>query len=173
MATTQDFGTFMKDMMGSFPVNTDAAEDAWKTSAAFGEKASAIALDAADKTTDITMGWTMETYGRMGDLAKARPEMSDYAQAMSDFASAQMTSMTEHMTALSEVARGVQTETLDLMLSAGQTMADDATAAGATAAKATETATTKSTAAASTATRRTTAAAKKTTAAATEAADKA
>ena len=171
MANSQDFTATLKEMMGAFPMDTAAFEDAWKTSAGYSEKATSIALDAAGKTTDISMGWTMETLGRMGELAKAKPAPTDYAQAMADFASAQMTSVSDHMTALTDVARTMQAETLELMMSAGKEVADDATANATTAAKATETATNKSASAARSTTRKTTAAAKKTTEAAASAAE--
>ena len=48
MATTaQDFTGIMKDMMGSFPVDTKAFEDAFKTQASLNEKLAGVALTAA------------------------------------------------------------------------------------------------------------------------------
>ncbi|MBN9887499.1 phasin family protein [Salipiger abyssi] len=151
MALTQDFTKPFKDMMGNWPMDSDAMEGAWATSAGFGEKLSNIAFGAAGKTTDISMQWTMETLGRMGDMTKAKSDPADYAKAMSDFATAQMESATSHMTALGEVAKQMQSETLELMMSTGKDMAEDASAAAATTAKATEDAAEKATAAAKTA----------------------
>lgn len=161
MAMTEDFTAKMKEMMDGFPMDTIKLEEAFKSSAAYSEKAASIALDAAGKGTDISVGFTMETLGRMGDLAKARPEAADYAQAMSDFASAQMTSLSDNMTALSEVAKAAQTETMELLMSLGQSVADEATAATTTVAKAATPAAPKPASAAKTTTRRTTTAAKK------------
>lgn len=166
MATTQDFTDTIKDMMGAWPVDSAAMEEAWKASAEFGEKASVLALDAVGKTTDLSVGWTMETLGRMGDLAKAKPAATDYAQALADFASDQMTGMTDKLTAYGDIAKTYQTETFELIMSAGKDMAADATATMATAAKATEKAAEKTKAAATTTAKRTTAAAKKPAAAA-------
>ncbi|WP_417742737.1 phasin [Salipiger sp.] len=166
MASTQDFTAAMKDMMGAFPMDMSAFEDAWKTSAGIREKASAIALDAAGKTTDISVGWTMETLTRMGDLAKARPAPADYAQAMSDFASAQMQSLNAHMTAYGDVAKSAQSDALALMMSVGKDAANDATATAATTAKATEKAATKTASAATATAKRSTSAAKRATTAA-------
>ncbi|KAA8609272.1 phasin [Salipiger aestuarii] len=168
MAMTEDFTAKMKEMMDGFPMDTVKLEEAFKTSAAYSEKASSIALDAAGKSTDISVGFTMETLGRMGDLAKARPEPMDYAQAISDFTSAQMTSLSDNMTALTEVAKAAQSETMELLMSFGQDMADEASAATTTAAKATSSAATSTASAAKTTTRRATSTAKK---AATDTAD--
>lgn len=148
MALTQDFTKPFKDMMGNWPMDSDAMEGAWATSAGFGEKLSTIALGAAGKTTDISMQWTVETLGRMGEMTKAKPEPADYAKAMSDFATAQLESATSHMTALSEIAKQMQSETLDLMMTTGKDIAEDASAAAATTAKATEEAAEKAAAAA-------------------------
>ena len=38
MANTQDFGKVMQDMMASFPVDTSAFQNAFKSQAAFSEK---------------------------------------------------------------------------------------------------------------------------------------
>lgn len=166
MAATQDLTAAMKDMMGAFPMDMGAFEEAWKNSAGISEKASAIALDAAGKTADISVGWTMETLTRMGDLAKAKPAPADYAQAMSEFASAQMQSLNAHMTAYGDVAKSAQSEAMALMMSVGKDVADDVTATTATTAKATEKAATKTASAATTTAKRTTTAAKRTTTAA-------
>lgn len=163
MAATQDFTAAMKDMMGAFPMDMAAFEDAWKNSAGISEKASAIALDAAGKTADISVGWTMETLTRIGDLAKAKPAPMDYAQAMTDFATAQMQSVSEHLTAYGDVAKSAQSDAMALMMSVGQDVADDVTATTATTAKATEKAATKAASAATTTAKRATTAAKRTT----------
>ena len=58
MAKTQDFTGMMKDMMGAFPVDTKAMEDAFKTTATMNEKLSGVALEAAEKSTEISAKWT-------------------------------------------------------------------------------------------------------------------
>ncbi|MBU2962654.1 phasin [Citreicella sp. C3M06] len=163
MAMTEDFTAKMKDMMGAFPMDSAKLEEAWKSSAAYSEKATSIAIEAASKSTDISVGFTMETLGRIGELAKAKPEAADYAQAMTDFASAQMSSLQDNMTALGEVAKTMQADTMELIMSMGKEMADEASATTTTVAKATTPpAAPKTASAAKTTTRRTTAAAKAT-----------
>ena len=44
MAKAQDINTVMKDIMGAFPVDTKAMEDAFKNQAALNEKLSGVAL---------------------------------------------------------------------------------------------------------------------------------
>ena len=50
MAKTQDFTAVFKDVMGSFPVDTKAMEDAFKNQLTLNEKMSGVALTAAGKS---------------------------------------------------------------------------------------------------------------------------
>lgn len=129
MAKTQDFTKIMQDMMASFPVDTAKFQDAFKSQAALGEKMTQVALDAAEKSTEISSKWAKETLTKVGALAKTKEEPADYAKAMSDFASSAAEMAAENMAAFAEVAKKVQMETVELMLAAGKDMSDDATAA--------------------------------------------
>ncbi|MAC82222.1 MAG: phasin, PhaP [Rhodobacteraceae bacterium] len=129
MANAQDFTAMMKDMMGAFPVDTTAMEDAFKTSATLNEKLSSVALEAADKTAEISTAWTKQTIEKLGEFAKAKAEPADYAKALTDFASASAEISAEHMAAFAEIAKKVQMDTVELMMAAGKDMTEDATAA--------------------------------------------
>lgn len=129
MAKTNDFTKMFQDLMGSFPVDTKAFEDGFKTQAAFAEKMSKVALEAADKSTEISSKWTKETIAKMGSLAKVKEDPADYTKAMTDFASASAESAAEHMAAFAEIAKKVQMDTVELMLAAGKDISEDASAA--------------------------------------------
>lgn len=129
MAKTQDFTAMMKDMMGAFPVDTKAMEDAFKTTATLNEKLSGVAIEAAEKSTEISAKWTKETLSKLAQMSKAKAEPADYAKAMTDFASAQAEVAAEHMSAFAEIAKKVQMDTVDLMMAAGKDFSEDATAA--------------------------------------------
>ena len=130
MATNaQDFTAMMKDMMGAFPVDTSAMEDAFKTSATLNEKLSSVALEAADKTAEVSTAWTKQTIEKLSELSKAKTEPADYAKALTDFASATAEISAEHMAAYAEIAKKVQMDTVELMMAAGKDMTEDATAA--------------------------------------------
>ena len=128
-AKTQDFTTVMKDMMGAFPVDTAAFEDAFKTTATLNEKLSGVALEAAEKSAEISNKWTKDTLTKLADMSKAKTEPADYAKAMSDFASASAESAAENMAAFAEIAKKLQMDTVQLMMAAGKDMTEDATAA--------------------------------------------
>lgn len=129
MAKTQDFTAMMKDMMGAFPVDTTAMEDAFKSTAALNEKLSAVAIEAAEKTSEISSTWTKDTLAKLADLSKAKAEPADYAKSLSDFASAAAEVAAENMAAFAEIAKKVQMDTVELLMAAGKDMTQDATAA--------------------------------------------
>ncbi|WP_138472931.1 phasin family protein [Poseidonocella sp. HB161398] len=130
MATkTNDLTKMMQDMMSAFPMDTKAMQDAFKTQATLGEKMSKVALEAAEKSTDISSKYAKETLTKIAALSTVKDEPTDYTKAMTDFASAQAEMTAETMAAFAEVAKKVQMETVELMLAAGKDISEDATAA--------------------------------------------
>ena len=129
MAKAQDYTKVFKDMMGAFPVDTTAMQEAYKTQASLAEKMSKVALEAAEKSTEISSKWTKDTIGKMGVVASVKDAPAAYGKAMTDFASAQAEMAAENMAAFAEVAKKVQMETVELMLAAGKDISEDATAA--------------------------------------------
>jgi hypothetical protein len=129
MTKTTDFTKVMQDMMASFPVDASAFQNAFKTQAAFAEKFSKVALEAAEKSTEITSKWAKDSIAKLSDVSKAKAEPTDYSKSVTDFASAAAEMAAENMAAFAEVAKKVQMETVELMLAAGKDMSEDATAA--------------------------------------------
>ena len=129
MTKTPDFAKVIQDMMASFPVDSSAMQNAFKTQAALAEKMSKVALEAAEKSTEITSKLAKDTIAKIADMTKAKSEPTDYTKAATDFASAAAEMTAESMAAFAEVAKKVQMETVELMLAAGKDMSEDATAA--------------------------------------------
>lgn len=128
MNNANDFTKVMQDMMASFPIDASGFQNAFKTQAAFAEKFSKVAIEAAEKSTEISAKWAKDTLAKVGDMAKAKAEPTDYSKAASDFASAAAEMASENMAAFAEIAKKVQMETVELMLAAGKDMSEDATA---------------------------------------------
>ena len=124
-----DYTKMMKDMMGAFPVDMTAMQDAIKTQATFADKMSKVVLEAAEKSTEVSAGWTKATIGKLGVVTNAKDDPTDYTKAMTDFASAQAEMSSESMAAFAEIAKKVQMETVELMLAAGKDFGEDATKA--------------------------------------------
>jgi len=129
MAKTQDYTAVFKDMMGAFPVDTKAFDGMYKSQTALTEKLSAVAIDAATKSTDLSAKWAQDTLAKLAAMSKAKAEPADYAKAMTDFASANAEVAAEHMAAFAEVSKKVQMETVELLLAAGKSMQEDAATA--------------------------------------------
>lgn len=129
MTKTQDITAMMKDMMGAFPVDTKAMEEAFKNQAALSEKLAAVALDAAGKSSEVSAKWTKEAIAKVADITKAKAEPADYAKAMTDFASASAEVAAENMAAFAEIAKKVQMQTVELLMAAGKDLTEEATAA--------------------------------------------
>ncbi len=128
-AKTQDYTKIVKDMLGAFPVDMTAMQDAYKTQASLTDKLSKVALEAAEKSTEISTKWTKDTLAKAGELTSLKEDPADYTKAMTDFASAQAEMTSEAMAAFAEVAKKVQMESVELMLAAGKDISEDATAA--------------------------------------------
>lgn len=126
MAKTPDFTKTLQDMMANFPVDTSSVQEALKSQNILGEKLAKVALTAAERSTEISAQWAKDSIARMGELAVVKEEPSEYAKAVTDFASASAEVAAEHMAAFAEVAKKVQMDTVDLMLTAGKDMASDA-----------------------------------------------
>ncbi|MCB1405022.1 MAG: phasin family protein [Rhodobacteraceae bacterium] len=154
-----DFTKTMQDMMGAFPVDTKAFQDAFKAQAALGEKMSKVVLEAAEKSADISSKWTKDALVKIGEVASVKEDPAAYSKSVTDFASTSAEMASEHMAAFAEIAKRVQMDTVELMLAAGKDMSAEATAA-------VQKATSDVTAAAKKATEEVTSAAKKATAAA-------
>ena len=88
MTKTPDITKVMQDMMASFPVDASAFQNAFKTQAAMGEKFTKVALEAADKSTEISSKWAKDTIAKLTETAKAKADPSEYSKAATDFASA-------------------------------------------------------------------------------------
>jgi hypothetical protein len=128
-AKTADFTKTMTEMMSAFPMDMSAYNDAFKSSAAMGEKMSKVMLDAAEKSTEISSKWTKDTIAKLADVTSVKAEPTDYTKSMTDFASAQAEMAAETMAAFAEVAKKVQMETVELMMAAGKEATEEATAA--------------------------------------------
>ncbi len=129
MAKTNEYTKMMKDMMGAFPVDTSAMTEVFKSQADFADKMSKVVLDAAEKSTEISAGWTKTTIGKLGVVTDAKADAADYTKAMTDFASTQAEVSAESMAAFAEVAKKVQMETVELMMAAGKDLGEDASKA--------------------------------------------
>ena len=150
MAKTPDFAKTFQDMMANFPIDTSSFQEAFKSQGVLGEKLARVALTAAERSTEISAQWAKDAIARVGELAAVKHEPSDYAKSLTDFASASAEVAAEHMAAFAEVAKKVQMDTVDLMLTAGKDVAAEARTVAETVVRDNQIAVKKATAAATT-----------------------
>ncbi|WP_037310136.1 phasin family protein [Ruegeria halocynthiae] len=129
MAKTQDFTATLKDIMGAYPVDTSALEGVFKSTATLNEKLSGAALEAAEKSAEISNKWTKDTLAKLSEVSKAKTDPADYAKAATDYASASAEVAAENLAAFAEIAKKLQSETVELLMAAGKDAAEDATTA--------------------------------------------
>lgn len=127
MTKTQDFTAMFKDMMGTMPVDTAAVETLFKSQSALAEKMSAVAIDAAQRSTELSARWAQDTLAKLSTMTAAKAEPADYAKSVADFMTQSAESAAEHVAAFAEIAKKVQTETLELLLAAGKDMGEQVT----------------------------------------------
>jgi len=126
---TTDYSKMFQDMMTQFPVDMSAFDDMFKTQAQMGEKFSKVALGAAEKSAEVSTKWTKDMLAKVGDVTAAKDDPTAYSKAMADFASAQAETAAENLAAFAEIAKAVQTETVELMMAAGKDFGAEASAA--------------------------------------------
>ncbi|AGT09477.1 phasin family protein [Paracoccus aminophilus] len=148
MAKTPDFTKNFQEVLAKLPIDTSSIQEAFKTQSALGEKLTKISLSAAERSTEISAQWAKDTIARVGELAAGKEEPSDYAKAISDFASSAAEAAAEHLASFAEIAKKVQMDTVDLMLTAGKDIASETQKVAEKAARDTQAAVSKATAAA-------------------------
>lgn len=126
MTKTTDFTKVMQDMMASFPVDASAFQNAFKTQAAFNEKLAAVALAAAEKSTEVSAKWAKDALAKLAEASKAKAEPAEYGKAASDFATAAAEIAAENLAVFAEIAKKVQMDTVELVLAAGKNASEEA-----------------------------------------------
>lgn len=129
-----DYAQKMREALGSFPVDTSALENLAKSQAALAEKLSSIAIEAAQKSTDLSARWVQDTLSKLPAVTQARSEPAEYAKVAGEFMSGSTDTAAENLAAFAEIARKVQAETLAVLLNVGKDLSQDLTAAGRTSA---------------------------------------
>lgn len=73
MTKPQDFSKVLQDMVAAFPVDTAAMKDAYKNSTVLSEKMTKVALEAAEKSNDISSKWARKRSRSSANCRKRKP----------------------------------------------------------------------------------------------------
>ena len=123
----EDYAQKVREALGNFPLDTSSLENLAKSQAALAEKLSAIAIEAAQRSNDLSNRWIQDTLSKLSTVTQAKADPADYAKSMTEFVSGSAETATEHIAAFAEIAKKVQAETLELLLSAGKDPSESAT----------------------------------------------
>lgn len=129
MTNPQDFTNMLQDALKNLPLDNKALQDAFKSSAAMGETMSKVALEAAEKSAEVSSKWTKDTLTKIGDLSAAKTAPEDGNEALKSFAESSAQQASQNLAAFAEIAQQVQKETLDLLMSAGKEFGAEASEA--------------------------------------------
>ena len=99
-------------------------QDVFKTWASTTERMTAIAVEAATRSTDIASDTAKETFSNLRDVTTVRDEPADYGKAYSDFVQKQMDLTMRAAQGFADVNQKAGTETTDLATKTGEEIAD-------------------------------------------------
>lgn len=100
-----------------------------KETAAVGEKLAHVALEAAERSSELSSAWTRDMLASLGTVATVRDDPADYAAVMADFASTQSELAARNISAFAGIAQAMQEQTLGILGAAGQRFGGDAATA--------------------------------------------
>ena len=95
-------------------------QDVFKTWASTTERMTAIAVEAATRSTDIASDAAKETFSNLRDVTTVRDEAADYGKAYSDFVQKQAELFTRTAKSYAEVTQNSAHEATELASEAGQ-----------------------------------------------------
>ena len=116
----------MNELLKDLPLDVQAFEDAYKSTAVLNEKLATTALDAAGAAQDLGNAWAKDMLGTLLNFAKAKADPADYFKALADVATEQSEATVKNLTALADIAKSSQTEAMELLAAAGKEMNEDA-----------------------------------------------
>ena len=84
-----------------------------------------VVLKATDESVAVASKWTNEAMREVSNAAAASDRPENYSETMKELAASSIEVSARHLSAFSEIARRVQAETLELVLSSGKPVAQE------------------------------------------------
>ena len=120
MADTRGNRTLLDGLIKNFSLDPRGVNGVLKNASSINEKLSKVAISAASRSADISNTWTKDTLARLEKASKTKEDPTDYASSAADLALGTLGDSTKLVANFVEVARSVQTETLELLYEAGR-----------------------------------------------------
>jgi len=128
MITYNDFNKVVADFQKTFPVDQKAFEEAVKSAATFGERLTAVALDAAAKSNEINSRSVSEGIDNLRGVTAVRKEVLDYGKAFTDFIQGQFGLAVRSAEEFGAVAQAAGEATVGIVTEAGELVKDKVSA---------------------------------------------
>ena len=128
MTGISEMTAMYENFIKALPFDNKLFDDTYKNNATLNEKFAEVMISAAAKNTDVTSKWAKDTLTKMSGLAQSKTDAADYAKTITDFASDQVEAATESMAAFAEIAKRTQMDVVDIMMTVGKELNEEATA---------------------------------------------
>ena len=128
MTGISEMTAMYENFIKALPFDNKLFEDTYKNNATLNEKFAEAMISAAAKNTDVSSKWAKDTLTQMSGLAQSKTDGTDYAKTMTDFASDQVEAATESIAAFAEIAKRTQMDFVEIMMTFGKDISEEATA---------------------------------------------
>ena len=120
MATNDFTKGDIKDFLSNLPTDSATLNKSLKQIVNVNQKLSEVALSAAEQSAAVSSNWTRQILDKMDNISKEGNEPADYMRKVSELSSSAFETATNNLTSYAEIARKIQVETLEVLLSAGK-----------------------------------------------------
>ncbi len=138
MSKTPDPMEYFKAIMNGDVMDVKSASAVFTSASEYAAKLNRIALEAAEKSAELSSVWTKESLKKLEAFGEPLSEPTQIAKISSEIAAEQAQEAPEHLAKFAEVAKSAQMATIELLMTAGKqaqgevaAAAKKATAAGA------------------------------------------
>lgn len=136
MTKTPDYMDYFKSMMSGDMMDAKSAGAMFASASEYTAKLNRIALEAAEKSAELSNEWTKESLQKLEAFGEPISEPTELAKITSEIAAAHAHEAPEQLAKFAEVAKAAQMATIELLMSAGkEAQSEVAAAAKKTAAK--------------------------------------
>ncbi len=128
MTKSQNPSEIFKEFLASFSIEPKTYEESYRNTAVLNEKLSGVILNAASQSAEISAKWSSDTIEKLAEISKAKSDPNEYAKAVGEYAGAQAEIAAENMVAFADLAKKVQLETVELLVTAGKALGEETSA---------------------------------------------
>jgi len=108
-----------KAILEKMPTDPASFRKALKESATVNQKLSKLAISAAEQSAEVSTKWGREILEQINEVNTTNESPAEYVRKIADLGTASVGSSADYMTKFAEIAKQIQIDTLEVLLSAG------------------------------------------------------